>query len=84
MKPELYPGFSNLEVIVGFAKVMGQKVDGSVWIEELVEVKKWSEEERRLSLTVKSEGRLFGVGGTCGVHAFLFVFRVFKKCFLHY
>lgn len=47
MKPELYPGFSNLEVIVDFAKSNGTE-GGSVWIEELVEAKKWSGEERQL------------------------------------
>lgn len=47
MKPELYPGFSNLEVIVDFAKRNGTE-GGSVWIEELVEAKKWSGEERQL------------------------------------
>lgn len=77
MKPELYPGFSNPEVIVGFAKSDGAE-GGSVWIEELVEVKKWSKEERQtaLSSTGKSKDRLFG-GGICGIDAFLFVFMGF-------
>lgn len=40
-----------------------------MWIEELVEVKKWEwRAEKTLSLTVESEGRLFGAG-TCGIDA---------------
>lgn len=39
-QPEIYLAFSNLEVLVGFAKGVGAGVE-LVWIEELVEVKKW-------------------------------------------
>lgn len=38
-----------------------------MWIEELVEVKKWEwRVEKIFSLIVESEGRLFG-GGICGI-----------------